>query len=215
MRHGARRALVLAIVLAAASCTSQPSPTGEGVASPTATASGYDEAAPGLPYDAATLLAAMRDSRRPGGVPDPLETDAIAQALASQIWTWDGRPWSIIAVGGACAPRSCTLEIVGSREGAAGTDFYAFDVDADGTTTLVTADLHAYDAALDELLDRAARSATGDELAGFAYVGAGWLPPPDAGVYRLAYRTGGEEGAPGIDLLLHLASGRVVDREPR
>ena len=47
---------------------------------------------PGPAFDAATLLDAMRTSRRPGGVPDQLET-AIAATLAETLWTYGGEPW--------------------------------------------------------------------------------------------------------------------------
>ncbi len=214
------RIATLALTLSLASCAT-PAPTGgspeageTAAASRTTQPSGAVMVEPARPYDAATLLMAMRDSRRPGGVPDRLETDELARSLAAQIWTWNGERWPAISVGGACGPSSCTLEVAGSRDGAAGADLYSFEVAANGTATLLTADLHAYDAALDEILDRTARAAVGDELAGLTYVGASWLPPPNAGVYRLAYRSGGEEGAPGMDLLLRLGSGRVVGRTP-
>ncbi len=170
--------------------------------------------APGRPYDAAALLTGMRESRRPGGVPDELETDAIALAVSHMVWTWDGRPWDLLSIGGACGPTSCTLDVAGSRAGSDGSDLYSFEVAADGTVTLISSDLHAYDASLDETLDRVARAAAGDLTTGLTYVGASWLPPPDTGLYRLAYRTGGEEGAPGRDLVLDLASGQIVDTGP-
>jgi hypothetical protein len=209
----------LAVTLALASCAT-PVRTGSAAEASSTEAAGRTPqpsgdalVVPARPYAAATLLTAMRDSRRPGGVPDRLETNAVAESLAAQIWTWNGQPWSTISVGGACGSGSCTLDVAGSRDGAAGADLYSFAVAADRTATLVTADLHAYDAALDEVLDRTARAATGDQLAGLTYVGASWLPPPDAGIYRLAYRTGGEEGSPGVDMLLDLAGGRIVGRK--
>ena len=169
---------------------------------------------PGRPYNADALLTGMRESRRPGGVPDQLETDEVAQALGELVWTWDGRPWDVLSIGGACGPSSCTLDVAGSRDGTSGADLYSFEVDAGGAVTLVSSDLHAYDASLDERLDRVARAAAPDLVNGLTYVGASWLPPPDIGLYRLAYRTGGEEGAAGRDLLLDLASGQVVGTDP-
>jgi hypothetical protein len=211
-----RRAVVLlSLTLALASCggpapselSSSSSVTSSQISSPSAGSA----VRPGRPYDAASLLTAMRESRRPGGVPDELETDAIGAALSEQVWTWDGRPWTTMSIGGACGPSSCTLDVAGSRDGAAGSDLYSFAVAADGEVTLVTADLHAYDASLDRALERAALGAAADQLAGLAYVGASWLPPPDTGRYWVAYRSGGEEGAPGLDLLLDLATGRILD----
>ncbi|HEX7197446.1 MAG TPA: hypothetical protein VF364_11515, partial [Candidatus Limnocylindria bacterium] len=62
---------------------------------PSATASpkAFDLPEAGRPFDAEAILAAMRDSRRPGGVPDEMQTDAIAAAVADAIWTIDGEPW--------------------------------------------------------------------------------------------------------------------------
>jgi hypothetical protein len=166
---------------------------------------------PGRPYDTAALLTGMRESRRPGGVPDRLETDAVAEAISMLVWTWDGQPWDVLAIGGACGPRECTLDVAGSRQYMPGSDLYSFVVTADGGVTLLTSDLHAYDPSLDSILDRAARQAAGDALNGLTYIGARWLVPPDSGRYWLAYRSGGEEGAPGVDLLLDLGSGEVVE----
>lgn len=209
-RHALAPAL---LVVALTACAPAPSVTPPGATAGSSAPAGAP-AIPGRPYDADALLTGMRESRRPGGVPDRLQTDAVAVALSRMVWTWDGRPWDMLSIGGACGPSSCTLDVAGSREGASGSDLYGFEVAADGAVTLVSSDLHAYDASLDERLDRVARAAAPDLTTGLTYVGASWLPPPDIGQYRLAYRTGGEEGAPGRDLLLDLASGRVVETGP-
>jgi hypothetical protein len=153
----------------------------------------------------------MRESRRPGGVPDRLETEAVAQAVSMLVWTWDGRPWGVLSIGGACGPRECTLDVAGSRQDTLESDLYSFAVAADGGVTLLTSDLHAYDPSLDPTLDLAAQQAAGDALNGLTYIGARWLVPPDSGRYWLAYRSGGEEGSPGVDLLLDLVSREVVE----
>ena len=140
------------------------------------------------------MLAAMRDSTRPGGVPDELETDAVAGAVAAQIWTWDGQPWETLSVGGACGPAECDLDVAGSTDGMAGADLYTFTVDpASGDVTLQSTDLHGYPAALDAELDEMARAEAGDELDDLAFVSARWLPPPDQGALlaRLSHRRRG------------------------
>ena len=213
-----RPALVLALLALTMAACGGPAPSGTTLGSGGPSASPSDATAspavvPGRPYDTAALLTGMRESRRPGGVPDELETDAIALAVSRVVWTWDGRPWDVLSIGGACGPTSCTLDVAGSRAGAHGSDLYSFEVTS-GSVTLISRDLHAYDLSLDERLDRVARAAAPDLTAGLTYVGASWLPPPDIGVYRLAYRTGGEEGAPGRDLLLDLTSGRVIGADP-
>jgi hypothetical protein len=205
-----RGALALLALMAASCGAPSPSPSQSGP-SGAASASAGTAVAPGRPYDAAALLTGMRESRRPGGVPDRLETVAVAEAISMLVWTWDGQPWDVLAIGGACGPGECTLDVAGSRQGAPGSDLYSFVVAGDGSVTLLTTDLHAYDPSLDATLDRAAQQAAGDALNGLTYIGARWLVPPDRGRYWLAYRSGGEEGSPGVDLLLDLASGEVVE----
>lgn len=213
--------LVLTLALAACSGPSQsssPSATVEGASvEPTATLEPGDSQAamPGRPYDAEAVLAGMRDSQRPGGVPHQLETDEIAGVVSRELWTWDGQPWQVLSIGGACGPDSCSLDVAGSRGDTSGADLYSFVVDpASRAVTISTTDLHAYPGGLDVSLKAAARAAGGESLDGLAFVGASWLPPPHAGRYWLAYRSGGEEGAPGLDLLIDLASGKLIEKRP-
>jgi hypothetical protein len=170
-------------------------------------------AQPGTPYGAADLLQAMRDSRRPGGVPDELETREIAAAIAAQAWTWDGEPWETLSLGGACGPDGCNLDLAGAPTGEEGTDLYSFSVDPGaGAVQLLATDLHGHPAALQTMLDAAARATLGsDRLEGLELVASRWLPPPDTDRYWLAYRSGGEEGSPGLDVLLDAASGEVLE----
>lgn len=194
------------------SATPPASPSARPTTRPTASPPGAPRAHPGRPYDAAAILEAMRSSRRPGGVPDQVETDAVARAIADATWTWDGSAWSSISIGGSCGPATCTIEVGGSAPDAAAADLYTFRVTlADEAVTLRATDLHAYPSGLEASLDRAARAAVPHRrLRGLALVAARWLPPPDTDSYWLAYRTGGEEGSPGLDVLLDLASGEVL-----
>jgi hypothetical protein len=170
-------------------------------------------ASPGTPYTAADVLAAMRDSRRPGGVPDELETDALAAAIAEQLWTWDGEPWATWTVGGACGPDTCSVDVAGAPPGEAGTDLYSFEVDrGSGTLTPAGTDLHGYPPDLEARLDAVARRALdAARLEGLALVGLRWLPPPETDRYWLAYRSGGEEGSPRLDVIVDLATGDVLE----
>jgi hypothetical protein len=167
---------------------------------------------PGRPFDAATLLALMRESRRPGGVPDALETDAIATALAGAIWTFDGRPWTTTAVGGSCGPETCTLEIAGARADLAGDDLWAFAISpATGAVEVVAAQLRALPAELPIAVDELVRAADADEsLAGLLLASLTWLPPPEEGRFLASYRSGGEEGSCGIDVTLDAVSALIV-----
>jgi hypothetical protein len=167
---------------------------------------------PGRPFDAATLLALMRESRRPGGVPDALETDAIATALAGAIWTFDGRPWTTTAVGGSCGPATCTLEIAGARADLAGDDLWAFAISpATGAVEVVAAQLRALPAELPIAVDELVRAADADEsLAGLLLASLTWLPPPEDGRFLASYRSGGEEGSCGVDVTLDAVSALIV-----
>lgn len=219
-----RRPLVIGLVgagLALAACSTPSEHTftaapSAATASPAAT-SASPAVDPGRPYDAQDVLAAMRESRRPGGVADELQTEEVARQVAEQLWTWDGAPWTSVAVSGSCGPDACTLEIAGSVDGGAGADAYSFTVDpANGAVQLAASDLHGYPAGLDDQLDAIARGELpAASLEGQALLGARWLPPPETGRYWLSYRSGGEEGSPGTDVLVDLAAGTVVEtREP-
>lgn len=176
-----------------------------------ATASSGTFATPGTPYIAADLLAAMRDSRRPGGVPDELETDAVAGAIAERLWTWDGQPWATWTVAGSCGPASCSLDVAGDAPDGAGTDLYTFSIErSTGVVDVAGTDLHGYPPGLEARLDAIARGALdAADLEGLTLVGARWLPPPETDRYWLAYRSGGEEGAPRLDVVVDLATGAV------
>lgn len=205
--RGASFIPALAMTLALAACTGVPSPTDpasaeapESAAPPSVASSGSASVGAGergRPFDAAGILAAMRDSRRPGGVPEALQTDAIASALAEQIWTLDGGPWTSIVAGGSCGTDACTLELSGAGPDAAGEDVWVFDVDPnDGSVSLATADLHGVPPTLAASLDELAR-ASDDEglLDGLIVTSVRWLPPPDDGRFVVAYRSGDEENS--------------------
>ena len=156
----------------------------------------------------------MRESRRPGGVPDELETDAIAAAVAEHIYTFDGEPWPEIVAGGSCGPETCTLEVGGTPDGALGEDLYAFSVlPSTDAVELVSADLRGLPADLLEELDLMARRDLDDPGSVVELQSASWLPPPDDGVFELAYRSGGEEGSCALNVTLDAVSEEVVSRE--
>lgn len=196
-----------------ASETPTPSPSDDVEASPTPPGLALPE--PGRPFDAAALLAAMRDSRRPGGVPDELETDTIATALAEAIWTFDGRPWTTTAVGGSCGSVTCTLEVAGVRADMAGDDLWVFAVSpATGSVEVVAAELRALPAELPAAIDELVRSEDADgSLAGMLLASLKWLPPPDGGRFLASYRSGGEEGSCGADVTLDAMHAVIVSEQ--
>ncbi len=211
----ARLAAALAVLLAACTPVTPapvPSQAITGTPTPPIAAPG-----PGRPYDGDDLLAAMRASRRPGGVPDELETPAVAADLAAGLWTWNGDPYPVLVVSGACGPQRCTVEVSGTPMAAAGADLYVYGVDrATQRVTLDGTDLRGYPAALDPVIDRIVRDALDPALLdGLALAGAAWQLPPATGQLWAAYRSGGEEGSSGVDVLIDLAGAAVLEtREP-
>lgn len=200
--------------------TATPSPTL--TASPLATPAVAPSASPGpvglalpavgTPFDAATILTAMSESRRPGGVPDELETEAIAAAVATAISTFDGLPWTTMAASGSCGPDSCTLELAGTRPDGHGDDLWIFDVrPAEGTVVVLTAELRGLPNELLPALDGLARSLLpAATLDGLLLTSARWLAPPLGGQFALSYRGDGEEGSCGIELTLDAVTPSIV-----
>lgn len=205
--------LALVALLTACADVALPSvsePGATATASPTASGLALPE--PGRPFDAATLLDAMRESRRPGGVPDELETDAVASALAEAIWTLGGEPWSSVSAGGSCGPDTCTLEIAGAEDGAQGDDLWVFDITpATGAVRLETTDLRSLSPDLVGYIGELTRSLVPvAELDGLILTNVGWLPPPDGGQFVVSYRSGGEEGSCGVDVTIDATVPEIV-----
>jgi hypothetical protein len=173
---------------------------------------GIDLPALAHPLDAASLLTAMRESRRPGGVPDELETEGIAGAVADEIWTYEGQPWTTMAVVGSCGPQSCTLEVAGAAPGAQSDDVWVFAVTpATGEVRLEAAELGSVHPEVVAALDEMARALDeAGSLDGMVLASASWLPPPNAGQFDLSYRSGGEEFSCGVDLTLDALNAEVV-----
>lgn len=176
------------------------------------TVAGLEIPALGHPFDAGSLLAAMRDSRRPGGVPDQIETAAIATSVANAIWTYGGQPWSTAAVGGSCGPERCTLEVAGAAAGAQGDDVWVFTVTpATGDVALLTAELGSIPPGVVAALDGLARTLDpSGALDGMLLTSASWMPPPDDGRFALSYRSGGEEGSCAVDVTLDAVNAEVI-----
>lgn len=215
-----RRIVPLAVVavLLAACGPQDPSPSAgppssDGTVAPSASdAAALDVPAPGQPYTAEDILTAMAESRRPDGVPDELQTQEVAAAVADAVWTLGGEPWTIVAIGGSCGADACDLEVAGSPERGTGDDVYFFRVDPETSEVeLLQSVLLGLERRHVEGLDRFARDRWDGDLEDFALATARWLPPPDAGRFVLAYRSGGEEGSPGVDLLVDLEAGTVEE----
>lgn len=171
---------------------------------------------PGRPFDATTLLDAMRTSRRPGGVPDQLETDQIAGAAADAIVTIDAQPWTTMAIGGSCGPERCTLEVAGTRPGSLGEDLWVLEVVPEtGSVTVSSATLAAIPDELVTPLDELARSLVEpDRLDDLVLASIRWLPAAADGRFVLVYRSGGEEGSCAADVTLDALTPAVIGEAP-
>jgi hypothetical protein len=182
-------------------------------APPTATEPPAAELLPGRPYDSAAILEAMRASRRPGGVPNQLETDEIAAAVAETVWTIDGQPWTAMSIGGSCGGARCTLDVSGSHFGAPGEDLWALEVvPASGEVLVLESNLRSMPAELVANADHTAREAVGRiEAGGLQLVAAGWVPPPDYR-YVLSYRSGDEEGSCELEVVVDASTREVETR---
>lgn len=215
------------IVMIGTACATQPRPT---IADPTAAVKsdepleasstraspvGIELPEQGRPFDAATLLAAMRESTRPGGVPDEIETDAIAAALADAIWTFDGRPWTTTAASGSCGPETCTLEVAGARRDMTGDDLWVFSVTpTTGSVEVFSAEVRSLPDEAAVVVDQLVRALDADgSLSGMIPTSLKWLPPPDDGTFVASYRSGGEEGSCGVDVTLDADEAVIVSEQ--
>lgn len=153
----------------------------------------------------------MRDSPRPDGVPDELKTDAIASAIADAIWTFDGRAWDRPVVAATCGS-ICTVEVSGGRDDADGEDVWVFRIDPPSASVEVVAtELRAVPRDVVERLDSLARRLGASEMADMLLTTVAWMPPPDADLFRLSYRSGGEEGSCSLELVVDARAGTLVD----
>jgi hypothetical protein len=206
--------LILLTAACSAPSPTTPLPTSQSSNTPSVEPSASVALEPGQPYDAAAILEAMRTSPRPDGVPDELQTDAIADAIAQTIWTIDGQPWEAILIDASCGPSSCLIEVAGTREGAAGDDVWTFSRASDGEAAAVVdaVQLHAIPEHVVADLDRRARSLLGPDAEGMTITAAAWQPPPDGHRFELSYRSGGEEGSCGLDVVLDTDRGEIADQ---
>ena len=204
--------------VASQTATQQPTPTvpPSETASPSATEEpGIELPTAGRPWDGDAVLAEMRASTRPDGVPAAVQTPAIATAVADAVWTVDGAAWDTSAIGGFCGTQSCTLDVAGAHLNRAGEDLWTLRVDlATGAVEPLAAEVRSLPWELIDELDELARWLDdAGELEPLVLTTVRWLPPPmEAGRFALSYRSGGEEGSCAVELVLDASGGEIVDR---
>ena len=214
--------VALGLVLALAACRVGTTPTSTPI-TPAPSVASADESpiatsspawlilpTPGRPYTADDVLSAMQGSRRPGGVPDELESPQIASAVALQLWTFDGQPWASLTAGGSCGPQRCTLELSGVPVGASAEDLYILNITTStGEVSVDSAELRGLPASVLEDLGQFARAHWPDAPIPGPLVTGRWLPPPEFGAFVLSYRSGGEERSPALDVRVDVTTGAV------
>lgn len=220
-----RGGLLPLVVIVLAACGSVP-PGSPRDGTPAATASGISSLRPaitpqpsatstarvGRPFVAGDILEAMRQSRRPGGVPDELETEAIAGAIADEIWTLEGAPWTSIVAGGSCGPAECTLEVSGAPADAVAEDAWVFAITpSSGGVAVASAVLRGMSASLLDRADRVVRGSPSAPAPAAILASGRWLPPPDDGTVVLSYRNGAEAGTCGVDYTVDVEGAAVID----
>lgn len=156
----------------------------------------------------------MRESSRPGGVPDAVERAALADAMARSIWTIDGSSWDTHSIGGSCGASTCIVDVAGAHAGWDGEDLWTLEVNlGSGNIQPLVSEVRSLPPSLVVSLDRMARSLADLEDADSLFLAtARWLPPPaEGGLFVLSYRSGGEEGACAREITLDAVRGEIVE----
>ncbi|MDQ2965333.1 MAG: hypothetical protein M3R57_05750, partial [Chloroflexota bacterium] len=134
--------------------------------------------------------------------------------MAQAVWTFDGRPYQVLAANGSCGPGRCELNVHGVPDTAdeAGRDHYIFNVDPTSFALSRTyLGLRAFSADIDPQLDAIVRAGVPPHrLKGMSYDSATWLPPPEFGRFEVIYDDGGLEGSRGLKVLVDARLGSVV-----
>lgn len=206
-----RPAIQLGLLVALLASCAAPSPSGPPLTSP-----GLPRIVlpnPGRPYTSADILRVLRAV--PGSsLPAELDRSGVAEALAQAVWTFDGRPYLILAVEGSCGPRGCEFSVQGVPDTAdeAKLDHFIFNVDPTSfALTRVYLGLGAFPPEINPQLDAIVRAGVlPQRLEGLTYVSATWLPPPEFGRFQVTYDDGGLEGSRGLKVLVDVRVGSVI-----
>jgi hypothetical protein len=179
--------------------------------------------APGRPYDADAVFAALSvgDSVTEGlGLAHVFVNRDTAAALAGAVWTWNGARYRELQIESSCddlatVDTRCLLLVVGiPRFEAAGGDNNAFSVTASsGADEYSIGDrpqLSGYPAELETQLELTTRSLTADQLTPLRLDHASWLPPPAAGIFALEFDDGNRQTRTLIRVWLDFPNHQLV-----
>ncbi|HEX5826387.1 MAG TPA: hypothetical protein VFY23_02620 [Candidatus Limnocylindrales bacterium] len=176
--------------------TSPPAASADPVATPVVPSASPAADVPGRPYDGQALLALMRTQQQPALDPS-LVTDAVAAAMAEQVWTYDGTPYRQVMFEGSCESGACALGLTGLPSAAGDPSFadaYRWAVEP-GASVLRTEggwpSLSGYPHELDEALAEEARLLDAEGLLeGLQLSSVRWVPDLEDRVFELQFDDG-------------------------
>jgi len=176
---------------------------------------------PGQPYSAEAIALELQDVSYnfPPQLKAPAVTEMLAQAIADQLWTYDGSPYREVWIQGSCDESGlgrCELTLSGLPPFAPtidSQDGYAWSIDlASGLIApLGRPQLKGYPPELDAELDALARSLdTEGRLAEKGLLGVEWVLAPAEDAYLLRYGKGEEEGDPTLYVTLDRTNKEIL-----
>ncbi|HEX2756204.1 MAG TPA: hypothetical protein VHM48_12105 [Candidatus Limnocylindrales bacterium] len=152
---------------------------------------------PGKPYTADDILAILRAA--PAGDPAEMRTPQIAAAIADRVWTFDGRPYQRLLVGGRCDGGMCEISAEGMPAFGATDDladdwFWRMDLRTGLVSDNGEPRLRGFPPELVPELDALARSLDTDgTFSALPLIRVEWTVPPPVGAFVLRYGTGTQE----------------------
>jgi len=215
------------VIVAAALSACAPTPNGSPdpyftkapytLAPPTPTLSAQATVGPtgaGQPYTADLIQPYLNNA--PISFPNELRVTPVAEAIADRIWTFDGRPYRDVVIGGSCEGSLCEVSVTGLPAFSSTpdeADFYALTVDR-GSGLFSDAGeplLRGFPTDLVPQLDAIARAAdSAGRLRDLALLGSSWRIPPPNRAFTLEYGMGLEERDPVVFVTVDLDNGAVI-----
>lgn len=173
----------------------------------------------GQPYQPADIALALQSVPRsfPAELRTPAMTETLASALASGIWTYDGRPYEALFISGSCddGPKLRCEVLVQGIPAFAKTRDYADIYQWVATPGFLRPSgepfLGGYPAELDDTMDQLARTLDDEGvLKNLTLVRMGWAPPPLADGFILRYSDGALEGGTTLLVTVDRRAQRIV-----